>query len=179
MTENRCSSYRCPLRESWLYTIYYPLMKIIATSMKWHAKCLNNTFFFCIYTVLTISIAELRRPKAVLRSPIPIEPMHSFSHGHLDQRHMARRRVGTHDDNDVAQHGVHNLWMQLTPLQLGIRDPFYGQLTAVKQGIRWPVNMTISQAQVLNSSSLSLFIVDRWQDFGFSFDRRLKYFHKL
>ena len=32
-----------------------------------------------------------------MRSPIPIEPMHSFSHGHLRQRHMARGRVRTND----------------------------------------------------------------------------------
>ena len=31
-------------------------------------------------------IAEHRRPKAAMRSPIPIEPMHSFSYGHLRQR---------------------------------------------------------------------------------------------
>ena len=32
-----------------------------------------------------------------MQSPIPIEPMHSFSHGHLRQRHMARGRVRTND----------------------------------------------------------------------------------
>ena len=32
-----------------------------------------------------------------MRSPIPIEPMHLFSHGHLRQRHMARGRVRTND----------------------------------------------------------------------------------
>ena len=31
-------------------------------------------------------IAEHRRPKAVMRSPIPIEPMHSFSYGQLRRR---------------------------------------------------------------------------------------------
>ena len=30
---------------------------------------------------------------------------HSFSHGHHDQRHIARGRVRT--DDDVAQHGAH------------------------------------------------------------------------
>ena len=32
-----------------------------------------------------------------MRSPIPIEPMHLFSHGHLRQRHMARGRIRTND----------------------------------------------------------------------------------
>ena len=33
----------------------------------------------------------------VMRSPIPIEPTHLFSHGHLGQRHLARGRVRTND----------------------------------------------------------------------------------
>ena len=41
-----------------------------------------------------------------MRSPILVEPMNSFSHGHHDQRHMARGRVRTYDD-DVVQHGAH------------------------------------------------------------------------
>ena len=81
-----------------------------------------------------------------MRSPIPIEPRHSISNGHHDQQHMSRGSVRTYDD-DVAQHGAHigqpmhnnNL---LTPLQFDIRDPFYGQLTAVKTKHR----MTTSRA---------------------------------
>ena len=38
-------------------------------------------------------------------SPIPIKPMHSFSHNHHDQRHMAHGRVCTYD-NDAAQCGA-------------------------------------------------------------------------
>ena len=34
---------------------------------------------------LYYSIAELQRPKAAMQSPIPIEPVHLFSHGHLCQ----------------------------------------------------------------------------------------------
>ena len=53
-------------------------------------------------------LAALRRPKAAMRSPIPIEPVHLFSHGHLRQRFIARGRERTHDDDDdVAQHGAH------------------------------------------------------------------------
>ena len=42
-------------------------------------------------------IAELRRPKAAMRSPIAIEPMHLFSHGYLRQRQITRGRVRTND----------------------------------------------------------------------------------
>ena len=67
---------------------------------------------------------------AAMRSPIPIEPMHSFSHGHHDQRHMARGRVRTYDDENVAQYGAHTgqprLCMQLTILQFDSQDPFHG-----------------------------------------------------
>ena len=38
--------------------------------------------------------------------PHSIEPMHSFSHGHHDQRHIVCGRVRTHGD-EVAQHGAH------------------------------------------------------------------------
>ena len=38
-------------------------------------------------------MAEHRRPKAAMRSPILIEPVHSFSYGHLRQRYMAPGRV--------------------------------------------------------------------------------------
>ena len=41
-----------------------------------------------------------------MQGPIPIEPMHSFSHGHLSQRHMAHGRVRTNDG--VAENG--SLW---------------------------------------------------------------------
>ena len=37
--------------------------------------------------------------------PIPIEPMHSFSHGHHDQWYIAFGRVGKHDD--IAQRSTH------------------------------------------------------------------------
>ena len=43
-----------------------------------------------------------------MRSPIPIEPMHSFSRGHLRQRHMARGRVRTND-------GVAEKWRFVRP----------------------------------------------------------------
>ena len=55
--------------------------------------------------LVPVFIAEHRRLKAAMRSPIPIEPMHSFSYGHRRQRLMARGRVRTYDD--VAQHGAH------------------------------------------------------------------------
>ena len=41
----------------------------------------QKVFIFCFSL-----IAELRRPKAAYRSPIPKEPMHLFSYGHLRQR---------------------------------------------------------------------------------------------
>ena len=65
-------------------------------------------------------LAELQGTTAAMRSPIPIEPMHSFSCGHHRQPHMARGRLPTYDDGDdgddgVAQDGAHliNLYMQL------------------------------------------------------------------
>ena len=61
-------------------------------------------------------LAKLQGPTAAMRSPILIEPMHSFSYGHHRQRHMARGRLRTYDDDDdgVAQDGAHliNLCMQ-------------------------------------------------------------------
>ena len=44
---------------------------------------------------------------SAMRSPIPIEPMHSFSHGHHRQRHMAhgRERTATTTRNDMAHTG--------------------------------------------------------------------------
>ena len=52
-------------------------------------------------------LRSLGNANAPMRSPIPIEPVHSFPHGHHRQRYMARGRVRTHndddDDDDVAQ----------------------------------------------------------------------------
>ena len=80
-----------------------------------------------------------------MRSPMPIEPMHSFSYGHLRQRLMARGRVRTYDDDDenVAQHGAHTgqLMHLLTSKQFDNRDPFYDILTAVKS--RYPLTGTL------------------------------------
>ena len=42
-----------------------------------------NVFFSPLNVSL---IAGHRRPKAAMRSPIAIEPVHSFSYGHLRQR---------------------------------------------------------------------------------------------
>ena len=42
-----------------------------------------------------------------MRSPILIEPMHSFSHGHDRQRNIARGRVLKHDNENVAQYGAY------------------------------------------------------------------------
>ena len=79
-------------------------------------------------------LAELRRTKAAMRSPIPIEPMHSFSYVHHRQRHMARGRVRTYD-NGVSPDGTHlvNLCMQLgLQLKFDIGELFYDQLKAVE-----------------------------------------------
>ena len=73
-----------------------------------------------------------------MQSPIPIEPMHFFSHAHLRQRHMARGRPRTAMTTTTTSHNMAPILvnlcmrMQLTPLQFDIRDPFHGQLTAVK-----------------------------------------------
>ena len=93
-------------------------------------------------------LVEHRRPKAAMRSPIPIEPVHSFSYGHLRQRLMARRRVRTYDDDDdenVAQHGTHTgqlmscihlcnliLEIQYVTLNVMVNVKCYVKLTAVK-----------------------------------------------
>ena len=45
--------------------------------------------------VIFFFIAALRRPKAAMRSPIPIEPVYSFSYGYLCQRQIARGSLCT------------------------------------------------------------------------------------
>ena len=73
-------------------------------------------------------IAELRRLKAAMRSPIPKEPMHSFSYGHLLQRQMARGRVRTTESRKMAPVDKGSL----TLVNYHIRDPYYFQLTTAK-----------------------------------------------
>ena len=46
-------------------------------------------------------IAELWRPPAALRSPILIEPVYSFSHGHHRQQHMAHGCICTGDNKTL------------------------------------------------------------------------------
>ena len=80
---------------------------------------------------------ELRGPKAAMLSPIPVEPMHSFSHGHHHQWHMAHGHVCTTTSHNMAPILV-NLCNAANYLQLRIRmqfdigDPFQSQMTAVK-----------------------------------------------
>ena len=74
-------------------------------------------------------LAELWQSKAVMRSPIPIEPVHSFSHGHHDQQHnwLTGMYVLTTTTSQNMAAILVNLRMRLTPLQFDIQDPFNGQ----------------------------------------------------
>ena len=50
-----------------------------------HFAIFDMLFWFLAHDSLSITFdlkAELSQPKAAMRSPIPIERMHSFSHGH-------------------------------------------------------------------------------------------------
>ena len=87
-----------------------------------------------------------------MQSPIPIEPMHSFSHGYHDHWHMVRGGIvcmTTRMWHNMVPILV-NLCLLLTPLQFDIRDPFHGQLTAVKtwHPLTTHDGMTMSWAQV-------------------------------
>ena len=73
-----------------------------------------------------------------------------------------------------------NLCMQLTPLQFDIRDPIHGRLTAVKTrhllaSITWPYR----GLKCRTHRGCVFFQVERWLGYGFLFDCRLKYFHRL
>ena len=67
---------------------FYFLLLVVHYSVQIRTGLFRTTLFL---------IAELRRPMAAMRSPIPIEPMHSLFHVHLREQHMARGRVRTND----------------------------------------------------------------------------------
>ena len=59
-------------------------------------------------------LAELGQLKAAMWGPIPIEPAHSFTYGHLRQRQMDRGRISTNDK--VAQNCAHTCQLMHGPL---------------------------------------------------------------
>ena len=70
---------------------------------------------------------------------IPIEPMHSFSHGRCHQRNIAHGRICSMTTKKIAQHGAHtgqpmqcSLQFAAFNMKSGIGDPFHSQMTAVK-----------------------------------------------
>ena len=66
-------------------------------------------------------------------SSIPIEPMHLFAYSYLRQWQITHGRLLMYNNDEVVQDGAHACQpVFLTSLQFDMRDPFYGQLTAVK-----------------------------------------------
>ena len=98
-------------------------------------------FKFCkqydMWHEITI-LAEHWQPKAAMRSPTPIEPMHSFSYGHPRQCLMVCGRLRTYDDDEnVAQHGAHTGQLMHCIHILEIHFMVNWQLSNL--GILWPV----------------------------------------
>ena len=132
-------------------------------------------------------ITELRRPKAAMRNPIPIEPMHSFSYGH----HWSRARTYVRTTTTKTPHNMAPMLVNLCNaaynLQLtvcmpfGIGDPFHSQMTAVK--IRHPLTCITWPYRGLKCRThrglVFFFKVDHWPGYGLSLDRGLNYLHKL
>ena len=92
--------------------------------------------YIWLYLLVHYFIVELQN-SAAMQSPIPLELVHLFSHGHLHQQHMAHgclcmvtTMMTSHKMAPILVYLC--MHMQLTPLQIDIRDPFHGQLLAVK-----------------------------------------------
>lgn len=92
-------------------------MKFIRRKLKDTGKPLKVKFLFLCFpkpssifknSIFPVLRNELRRLEAAKRSPIPIEPLHSFSYGHLHHQQMGSRRLRTYnDDDDLTQDGAH------------------------------------------------------------------------
>ena len=112
-----------------------------------------------------------------MRNTIPIEPVHSFSYGHLCQ---LKRLAGTYVGRRRWRRRCRARWrpylptsVWLTYLQFDIQDPFYDQLTAVRS--RYPLTSNTWPYCGLRLEPIQV----KWPGYWFSLDRGLTYFHKL